>query len=90
MKRNPFDVAEKWLKRIGIGLYFLIFGGGLIALMIGMPISLLAAGRPWYEAFSAWIALIGFAILVAVLVLVGDVVVDAWRKGSRNWERKHR
>lgn len=89
-KKNPFDVAEKWLKRVGQGLIVAIYGALIVGSLVVYPIVQFANGAAWYDALIPWIVLIGVVFGLLLLMLIVGLVATAWSNGRRNWNRRHR
>lgn len=90
MKRNPFDVAERWLSRIGYTLLAIVTLALLAAILVVIPVGLMMDGVPWWQAFMPLFVLVGGLAFSLLISLAAFEIEKRWKRASRNWERKHR
>lgn len=89
-KKNPYVEAQKWLSRIGYAMLVVITIALVAALLVVIPISMLASGAPWWKASMPAIALVGGTAVCTLLAYAFVCIGEWWKAASNNWERKNR
>ncbi len=81
---NPYVVIEKIIGAVWIGLLCLV----LAFIFLGMPVIMLAQGRPVYEAFGVHLFLVTAAVVGIPLAGLCVWLESKWKKAKWAYERK--